>query len=157
MQNIIPCLWFDEQAEEAAGFYVAVFKNSKILETSYYGEKMHKPAGTVLTVRFVLNGEHYIALNGGPHYQFTPAVSLMVMCETQAEVDDYWQKLTEGGQEVQCGWLTDKYGLSWQIVPREFIEMIRSPDKAAVQRGMQAMMTMKKLEVAKLREAFENG
>ncbi|MBA3316316.1 MAG: VOC family protein [Planctomycetota bacterium] len=158
MQKVSPCLLFDDQAEEAAKFYVSVFKNSKILQTTYYGEGMPMPAGTVLTVKFLLDGEEFLALNGGSHDQFSLAVSFMVMCETQAEVDDYWRKLTVGGQEVQCGWLKDKFGLAWQIVPKQFIEMLDSPDKAAVQRGMAAMMmTMKKLDIAELQKAYDNA
>jgi len=117
MPKITPFLWFDSNAEEAAQFYTSIFKNSKILQTSRYGEDGPGPKGTVMTIRFELNGQEFIALNGGPHFKFNEAVSFVVNCETQQEVDEYWKKLTAGGKEVQCGWLTDKYGLSWQITP----------------------------------------
>ena len=153
------CLWFDTQAEEAANFYVSVFPNSRITATSHYPEGQPDPkrAGTVLTVTFTLDGREFMALNGGPQYAFTPAVSIVVHCDTQEDVDRVWAKLTDGGQEVQCGWLTDRFGLSWQVVPREFERMLASPDKAAVQRAIAAMMPMKKLDVATLKKAFENS
>lgn len=155
MPAITPCLWFDTQALEAAKFYVSVFKNSKLGKVSYYGDGAPLPKGTVLTVTFELDGEPFLALNGGPIYQFTEAVSFMVDCETQAEIDDYWAKLTaDGGKEVQCGWLRDKYGLSWQIVPRVLVEMLSDPDAAKINRMMQALMQMVKLDIEKLKEAF---
>ena len=157
MESLGTCLWFDTQAEEAAKFYVSILPNSRITNTSYYPEGPPDPsrAGTVLTVSFILDGREFMALNGGPQYTFNPAVSLVVNCDTQDEVDALWAKLTAGGQEVQCGWLTDRFGLSWQIVPREFIRMITGPDKAAAQRAVQAMLSMKKLDVAVLRKAYE--
>jgi len=158
MQKLSTCLWFDDQAEEAARFYVSVLPNSKITATTRYPEGvpgLPKPAGSVLTVRFVLNGEEFVALNGGPDFKFSPAISIVVNCDSQDEVDTLWRKLTEGGQEVQCGWLTDKFGVSWQVVPREFSEMLDSPDKAAVKRAIAAMMPMKKLDLAVLRRAFD--
>jgi predicted 3-demethylubiquinone-9 3-methyltransferase (glyoxalase superfamily) len=157
MQNISPCLWFDDQAEAAAHFYVSVFKNSRILRTTHYLEGMPKPAGSVLTVQFVLDGEAFVALNGGPQYAFTPAVSFMVTCETQAEVDDLWWKLTAGGEEGPCGWLKDKFGVSWQVVPRPVLEWLSGPDRAASQRAAQAMFHMKKLDLAILRRAYDQA
>jgi predicted 3-demethylubiquinone-9 3-methyltransferase (glyoxalase superfamily) len=157
MPAITPCLWFDTQALEAAKFYVSVFKNSKLGKVSYYGDGAPLPKGTVLTVTFELNGQEFMGLNGGPVYHFTEAVSFMVYCETQAEIDDYWAKLTaDGGKEVQCGWLKDKYGLSWQIVPTAIGKMLTDPDAAKTNRMMQALMQMVKLDVKKLEAAF-NG
>lgn len=157
MQKITPFLWFDGQAEDAARFYVSVFRNSKILATTHYPEGVPVPmkAGSVMTVQFVLDGMEILALNGGPEYKFSPAISLVVHCDTQQEVDDLWRKLTDGGTEVECGWLTDRYGLSWQIVPKEFIAMLGGPDKAATKRAVAAMLTMKKLDIAALRKAYE--
>jgi predicted 3-demethylubiquinone-9 3-methyltransferase (glyoxalase superfamily) len=154
MQKIGPCLWFDTQAEEAAKFYVSVFRNSRIIETNYFLEGAPKPAGTVMTVRFSLDGEEFIALNGGPEFQFSPAVSFVANCVDQVEVDRLWAALSEGGQEVQCGWLTDKYGVSWQVVPTALYDMLNSPDKAAAQRAFSAMMGMITLDIAALRKAF---
>ncbi len=155
MPAIMPCLWFDSEALEAAKFYVSVFKNSKLGKVSYYGDGAPLPKGTVLTVTFELDGQQFMALNGGPVYQFTEAVSFMVNCETQAEIDEYWAKLTaDGGKEVQCGWLKDKYGLSWQIVPTAIIKMLSDPDSTKTNRMMQALMQMVKLDVKKLEEAF---
>jgi predicted 3-demethylubiquinone-9 3-methyltransferase (glyoxalase superfamily) len=156
MPKLSTCLWFDDQAEEAARFYVSVFKNSKITATTYYpeGVPMPKPAGSVLTVQFTIEGEEFMALNGGPEYKFTPAISIVVNCDSQEEVDELWRRLSDGGQEVQCGWLTDRYGVSWQVVPREFVEMLTRPDKAAVRRVIAAMMPMKKLDLAVLRKAY---
>jgi predicted 3-demethylubiquinone-9 3-methyltransferase (glyoxalase superfamily) len=157
MSTIKPCLRFDTQAEEAAKFYVSIFKNSKLGNISYYGEGAPLPKGTVLTVTFYLDGQEFMALNGGPIFKFTEAVSLIVNCETQAEIDYYWTKLTaDGGQEVQCGWLKDKYGLSWQIVPNALGEMLSDKDPEKSGRCMNAMLQMAKLDVAKLRAAF-NG
>ena len=150
------CLWFDTHAEEAAKFYVSLFPNSRMTATTRYPEGLPDPqrAGSVLTVSFVLDGRDFLALNGGPQYQFTPAVSIVVHCDTQDEVDRVWANLTEGGREVQCGWLTDRFGLSWQVVPREFERMLTSSDRAAVERVVAAMMPMKKLELPALRKAF---
>lgn len=155
MQRFTPCLWFDTQAEEAARFYTSIFPKSRILGISYYGEGMPLPKGTVLTVQFRLQGEEFLALNGGPAFKFTEAISMMVNCKTQKEIDRYWEKLTEGGQEVECGWLKDKYGLSWQVVPAELYGMMKSKDTRKVDRMMQAVMTMKKLDLAKLKAAFK--
>ena len=154
MQGITPCLWFDTQALEATEFYVSIFKNSRLGEVSYYGEGAPLPKGTVLTVTFQLNGQEFMALNGGPVFQFNEAVSLVVNCETQEEIDEYWQKLTAGGQEVQCGWLKDKYGLSWQIVPTALGKMLTDKDPAKSNRMMQALMQMVKLDIRRLEQAF---
>lgn len=156
MQTISPFLWFDTQAEEAANFYVSIFPNSRITTVSRYPEGAPGPAGGVMTIGFELDGQAFTGLNGGPNFKFTEAVSFVVHCRGQAEVDRYWDALTaDGGQEVQCGWLKDKYGLSWQIVPQEFLDLISDPDKAKVGRGMAAMMQMVKLDIAKLRAAVE--
>ena len=154
MRKISSCLWFSGQAEEAATFYVSVFPNSKIVNGTRYLDGAPFPKGTVLTVQFVLNGHEYVALNGGPQFTFSPAVSFVVYCETQAEVDGYWERLSEGGQPAQCGWLTDKYGLSWQIVPNALVEMLTGADQAASQRAMNAMMQMSKLDIAVLERAY---
>lgn len=157
MQTIKPCLWFDTQALDAAKFYVSVFKNSKLGTVSYYGEGAPLPKGTVLTVNFELNGQEFMALNGGPIFKFTEAVSFTVNCETQAEIDDYWAKLTaDGGQAVQCGWLKDKFGLSWQIVPTVLGKMLSDKDPVATNRVFQAIGPMIKLDIKGLEQAF-NG
>jgi len=155
IQKITPFLWFDNQAEDAARFYASVFPNSKIEAVARYGEAGPGPAGSVMTVAFELDGQKFTASNGGPHFKFTEAISFVVNCETQQEVDEYWAKLTEGGQEVQCGWLKDKYGLSWQIVPAVMVEMIKDKDAARSQRVVKAMMQMKKLDTARLQEAYD--
>lgn len=155
MQKITPFLWFNDSAEEAVNFYASIFKDSKIKKVARYGDSGPGPKGSVMTVSFELNGQDFIALNGGPHYQFTPAISFVVNCDTQDEIDSYWDKLTAGGQEVQCGWLRDKYGISWQIVPSAIGEIMSSPETEKVKRAMQAMFTMKKLDIKKLRDAFE--
>ena len=154
MQNITPFLWLDGQAEEAAHFYVSIFPNSKITGTTQYSEVGPGPAGSVMTVSFELNGETFIALNGGPVYKFTPAVSFVVHCDTQEEVDYYWDKLSAGGAPNVCGWLQDKYGLSWQIVPNALLRMIEDKDRNKVNRAMQAMMQMTKLDIAVLLAAY---
>jgi predicted 3-demethylubiquinone-9 3-methyltransferase (glyoxalase superfamily) len=153
MQGITPFLWFETQAEEAARFYVSAFKNSKILSISRYGEAGPGAAGSVMTVEFELDGRKFVALNGGPQYTFNPAVSFVVNCETQAEVDHYWSRLSAGGKEIQCGWLTDKYGLSWQIVPTVLLEMIKGDDAEKRNRVMQAMFKMVKLDIETLKRA----
>ena len=160
-QPITPCLWFDKQAEEAARFYTGVFKNSKIGKISRYGEvgrEVHGQApGTVMTVEFELDGQAITALNGGPIFKFNEAISFQVDCETQEDVDHYWNKLSEGGDDKaqQCGWLKDKYGLSWQVVPTVLPELLTDPDKEKAGRAMQAMLQMKKLDIAELERAFE--
>ena len=155
MQKITPFLWFDNQAEEAANFYVSIFKNSKILGVSHYGEAGPGPAGTVLTVTFQLDGQEFTALNGGPYFTFTEAISLFVNCETQQEVDELWAKLTAGGEESMCGWLKDKYGLSWQIVPRALMELMQDKDPVKARRVTEAMLQMRKIDIAKLQQAYE--
>ena len=154
-QRITPFLWFDGQAEEAAKFYVSIFPNSKVVSTSRYGEAGPGPKGTVMTIGFELDGLSFTALNGGPMFKFTEAFSLVVHCETQAEVDHYWNKLSAGGAEVQCGWLKDKFGLSWQIVPAQLIEMMLDKDEAKSQRVMQAMLQMTKIDIGRLRKAYD--
>ena len=155
MQKITTFLWFDNQAEEAANFYVSIFPNSKVLSSSRYGEGAPMPKGTVMTMTFDLAGQEFIALNGGPNFKFTPAISLFVACEDQKEIDYYWEKLTAGGgKPVQCGWLEDKFGLSWQVVPSELGRLLSGGgDAAKAKRAMAAMMKMKKLEIESLRNA----
>ena len=161
MQRISPFLWFDGQAGEAAKFYTSVFKNSRIGKIARYdeaGEKVSgRPRGSVMTVEFQIEGQEFVALNGGPHFKFNEAISFVVNCKTQAEVDKFWKKLSAGGKEVQCGWLVDKFGVSWQIVPRQLGQMLSDKDKAKAGRAMQAMMGMKKLELAKLQAAFDGA
>ena len=157
MQKITPFLWFDTQAEEAARFYVSVFKNSKIVGVSRYGEAGPGPRGSVMTVTFELGGQEFIALNGGPHFKFTEAVSFSVDCKTQEEVDEFWRKLSEGGEEGQCGWLKDKYGLSWQINPRILGEMLSDADPEKSKRVMEAMLKMNKIDIAALQQAYAQG
>jgi predicted 3-demethylubiquinone-9 3-methyltransferase (glyoxalase superfamily) len=156
MQKITPFLWFDSNAEEAARFYTSVFRNSQLGETRYYGAAGPRPAGSVMSVSFTLEGKEFIALNGGPHFSFTPAVSFFVRCETQAEVDELWNRLTEGGEPVRCGWLKDKFGLSWQIVPTVLGDMLQDKDAPRSRRVMEAMLQMIKLDIAKLQQAY-NG
>ena len=156
MQKISPFLWFDNQAEEAAAFYVSIFKNSEILNISRYGEGAPRPAGSAMSVSFVLDGLELQALNGGPEFAFTEAISLFVAAETQDEIDDLWEKLTGGGgEESQCGWLKDKYGLSWQIVPPVLGELLGGPDPEASSRALQAMFKMTKIDIAALRAAYD--
>lgn len=157
MQTITTSLWFDTEAEEAANFYVSAFKNSQVRNVARYGEAGPRPAGMVMTVDFELDGQQFIALNGGPEFRFTEAVSLQVNCETQEEVDRYWSVLSEGGEEGPCGWLKDRYGLSWQIIPVALTELINDPDTAKAQRVMAAMLQMKKIDVAALEAAAEAG
>jgi predicted 3-demethylubiquinone-9 3-methyltransferase (glyoxalase superfamily) len=157
MQTITTSLWFDTEAEEAANFYVSVFKNSQVRNVSRYGEAGPRPAGMVMTVDFELDGQQFIALNGGPDFRFTEAVSLQVNCESQEEVDRYWSVLSEGGEEGPCGWLKDRYGLSWQIIPVALTELINDPDTAKAQRVMAAMLQMKKIDIAALEVAAEAG
>jgi len=152
-QKITPFLWFDRQAEEAANFYVSVFPNSKIVKVVRYGAGGPGPAGSVMTVQFQLDGQSITALNGGPIYKFTEAISFVVQCQTQDEVDTYWEKLSSGGTEIQCGWLKDKFGLTWQIVPTILPELLSSPDPEQAKRVIQAMMPMKKLDIRALQQA----
>jgi predicted 3-demethylubiquinone-9 3-methyltransferase (glyoxalase superfamily) len=157
MQKISPFLWFDHQAEEAMHFYVSIFKNSKAGTITRYGDAGPGPKGSVMTASFELDGQAFTALNGGPVFPFTEAVSFMIHCVDQAEVDYMWDRLCEGGKPVQCGWLKDKYGLSWQVIPTELMELMSGPDSAKVQRVMAAMMQMIKIDIPKLREAAAAG
>jgi predicted 3-demethylubiquinone-9 3-methyltransferase (glyoxalase superfamily) len=160
VRRIAPCLWFDDQAEEAARFYTSVFSNSKIGTIARYGEagqEIHgRPAGSVMTVAFELDGQPFTALNGGPVFKFNEAISFQVMCETQEEVDDYWEKLSAGGDEKaqQCGWLKDRFGVSWQVVPEVVTQLVSDPDSEKSQRAMQALLQMKKLDIAELERAY---
>lgn len=157
IQRIAPFLWFDHQAEEAAGFYVSIFPNSKVVKTVRYGEAGPGPAGSVMTVAFQLDGQSFVALNGGPLFKSSEAISFVVNCQTQEEVDHYWDKLSAGGTEVQCGWLKDKFGLAWQIVPTVLPELLSDPDPARSQRLMKAMLAMKKLDIRALQQAYDNS
>ncbi len=153
--KITPCLWFNFNAEEAVAHYLSIFKHGRILEVSHYGDAVPEHKGKVMTIRFELEGQSLLALNAGPNFPFTEAISLMVDCEDQAEIDELWSKLSAGGSEGPCGWLKDKFGLSWQIAPRDIIQMYTGPDADAATRAMRAMMKMKKLDIATLRAAFE--
>jgi predicted 3-demethylubiquinone-9 3-methyltransferase (glyoxalase superfamily) len=155
MQKITPFLWFDNQAEEAMSFYVSIFKNSKVGKVSRYGDAGPGPKGTVMSATFQLEGQEFMALNGGPLFRFTEAISLFVDCKTQEEVDELWEKLSAGGQPSRCGWLKDKFGLSWQIIPSALMEMLQDKDPAKSKRVMQAMLQMSKIDVAGLKRAYE--
>jgi predicted 3-demethylubiquinone-9 3-methyltransferase (glyoxalase superfamily) len=157
MPRITPFLWFDNQAEEAAKHYVSIFPNSKIVKVARYGDAGPGPKGSVMTVVFQLDGQEFIALNGGPQFKFTEAVSFSIDCKTQQEVDDYWEKLSRGGQQQPCGWLKDKYGLSWQVNPRVLGEMLSDPDPAKSRRVMEAMLKMKKIVIKDLERAYEGS
>jgi len=157
MSKIVPFLWFDGKAEEAMNFYASIFKNSKIGNVTRYGKGGPGPEGTVMSATFQLEGQDFYALNGGPHYSFTPAISFFVNCETQQEVDELWEKLSEGGQIQQCGWLQDKYGLSWQIIPTILGKLLGDKDPAKAQRVMQAMLQMKKIDIARLKQAYDRA
>ena len=157
MKKIVPFLWFDDNTEQAMNFYTSIFKNSKVGKVARYGEAGPGPKGTVMSATFELEGQEFMALNGGPHYNFTPAISLFVNCETQQEVDDLWEKLSAGGKKDRCGWLTDKFGLSWQIIPKALGEMLGDKDPARSQRVMQAMLQMDKIEINRLKEAYEKA
>jgi len=156
MPSITPNLWFDTESEEAANFYCSVFPNSKVKTVTHYTDAGPREEGMVLTVEFELDGQEYIAINGGPEFPFTEAISLMINCADQDEVDYYWERLSEGGEEGPCGWLKDKYGLSWQVVPAEFVEIVTHADKERASRAVKTMMGMKKLDLAELQAAF-NG
>jgi predicted 3-demethylubiquinone-9 3-methyltransferase (glyoxalase superfamily) len=155
MPRITPNLWFDTESEEAAEFYCSVFPNSKITFVSHYTEAGPRPAGEVLTVDFVLDGQEYTAINGGPQFKFDEAISLLVNCADQEEIDYYWERLSEGGEESACGWLKDKYGLSWQVVPGGMAEMMSDPDTGRAERAMRAMLGMKKIDIAALYAAAD--
>ena len=157
MQTITPFLWFDNQAEEAVKLYTSLFKNSKIVSIMRYGEAGPGPKGTVMTATFQLDGQEFVALNGGPHFKFTEAISFVINCKTQEEVDHFWEKLSEGGEESRCGWLKDTYGVSWQVVPTVLVEMLRDKDAEKSKRVMQAMLKMGKLDIKKLKQAYDQG
>ena len=157
MQKITPFLWFNDNAEEAMNFYTSIFKNSKIGEVTRYGEAGPGPKGTVMTATFQLEGQEFMALNGGPHFSFTPAISLFVDCKTQEEVDELWARLSEGGSTEQCGWLRDKFGLSWQIIPSVLGELLRDKDPEKSKRVMEAMLKMNKIDIAALKRAYEQA
>jgi predicted 3-demethylubiquinone-9 3-methyltransferase (glyoxalase superfamily) len=157
MQMITPFLWFDNNAEEAAKFYVSIFKNSKIVSVARYGDAGPGPKGTVMTVAFQLEGQEFVALNGGPLFKFNEAISFVVNCETQAEIDEFWEKLSEGGEKSRCGWLKDRYGLSWQVVPTVLGEMLQNKDPKKSQGVMQAMLQMDKMDIAALKQAYEKA
>ncbi len=156
-KKLTPCLWYDGNAEDAVAFYRSIFKKSKVLSVTRYSDAGPGKPGTVMTMKFQLEGQDFLALNGGPHYQFTPAISFIIDCVDQAEVDYFWDKLSTGGQVQQCGWLTDKFGLCWQVVPRGLIELYETEDAAKVKRVMEAMMKMVKLDIATLEAAAKGG
>ncbi len=153
--RIQPCLWFDDNLEEAAHFYTGIFPNSRVVNVSHYGSTGPRPEGMVMVVDFELEGQSFVALNGGPEFTFNEAISFQVNCESQEEVDDYWTKLTDGGQEVACGWLKDRFGMAWQIVPTVLDELVRDPDPERSQRAMKAMMGMTKFDIAELQRAAD--
>jgi predicted 3-demethylubiquinone-9 3-methyltransferase (glyoxalase superfamily) len=155
LSKITPCLWFDTQAEDAANFYTGIFANSRIVDVARYGSAGPRPEGMVMVVTFELDGQPFVALNGGPEFTFNEAISFQVNCESQEEVDDFWAKLSEGGEEGPCGWLKDRFGLSWQIVPAVLEELVRDPDAGRSQRAMKAMLGMKKLDIAELQRAAD--
>ena len=157
MQKITPFLWFDGKAEEAMNFYVSVFKNSKVMRVTRYGEAGPGPKGTVMSATFELDGQQFYALNGGPQFTFTPAISFFVNCETQPEVDELWEKLSEGGKKERCGWLKDKYGLSWQIIPSALGKLLGDKDPAKANRVMMAMLQMDKIDIQRLQQAYEQA
>ena len=154
-QKIIPNLWFDTEAEEAAAFYVSVFANSRIVNIARYTEAGPRPAGTVMTVEFELDGQRFVGINGGPEFKFSEAISLMIECDAQDEIDFFWERLSEGGEEGPCGWLKDRYGLSWQVVPTGMDELFADPDQERARRAMEAMFGMRKLDIAELQRAAD--
>ncbi len=155
MQKITPFLWFDNQAEEAVKFYTSIFKNSKIGGVTHYAEGTPGPAGTVMTVAFEINGQEFVALNGGPQFKFTEAISFVVNCETQEEIDEFWERLSEGGKKIQCGGLKDKYGVSWQIAPAVLGEMLQDKDPGKSKRVMEAVLQMDKMDIKRLKQAYQ--
>ncbi len=155
MQKITPFLWFNDKAEEAMKFYVSIFKNSKVISVSRYGDAGPGPKGSVMVAKFQVDGQEFMALNGGPQFTFSPAISFVVSCKTQEEIDQFWGKLSEGGEKGQCGWLTDKFGLSWQIVPTVLGELVSDKDPERSNRVMQALMKMTKLDIETLKQAYE--
>jgi predicted 3-demethylubiquinone-9 3-methyltransferase (glyoxalase superfamily) len=157
MEGITPCLWFDTEGEEAANFYVSIFPNSRIMSTTRYGEAGPRDAGLVMTVDFELDGQPYVALNGGPEFQFNEALSLQINCVDQEEVDYYWEKLGEGGEHGVCGWLKDRYGVSWQVIPKALNELVADPDPAKAQAVMRCMLGQRKIVVSELQEAYDSA
>lgn len=157
MQKITPFLWFNGKAEEAANFYVSLFNNSRVVSVSRYGEAGPGPKGAVMSVTFQLNGQDFYALNGGPQFSFTPAISFFINCETQQEIDNLWERLSEGGQKLRCGWVTDRYGVTWQVVPIVLGKMLQDKDAVKAKRVVNAMMQMDKLDIAGLKQAYEQG
>src|SRR3954451_19976932 len=157
MREIMPCLWFDTEGEEAANFYTSIFEDSRILGVYRYGEAGTREAGTVMTVVFEIKGQRYVALNGGPQFTFDEAISLQVHCDSQEEVDEYWERLSEGGEEGPCGWLKDRFGLSWQGVPKGMVELSADPARGRAERAMKAMLKMRKLDIGALRSAADGG
>lgn len=157
MQKIVPNLWFDTESEEAANYYISIFPNSKIVNITHYLEAGPRDAGMVLTVDFELDGQRLTAINGGPDFKFNEAISLLVPCETQAEIDEYWKRLSDGGEEGPCGWLKDRYGVSWQIAPVGMEDMLNDPDPAKANRAMKAMLTMGKIDIETIQKAFEGN
>ena len=157
VQKITPCLWFDTQAEEAMNFYLSIFKNSKVLTCSRYGDAGPGPKGSVMVAKFQLDGQDFMALNGGPHFKFTEAISLVVSCETQEEIDEMWEKLSEGGAKSQCGWLKDKFGLWWQVVPTVLGKLMSDSDPEKVKRVTEAMLRMDRIDIEPLQRAYENA
>jgi predicted 3-demethylubiquinone-9 3-methyltransferase (glyoxalase superfamily) len=156
MKKITPFLWFNGKAEEAMDFYVSVFENSKVLGVTRYGDAGPGPKGTVMTANFELNGQEFVALNGGPQFTFSPAISFVAHCETQQEVDDLWRRLSEGGREDQCGWVTDKYGVTWQVIPTALMQMLNDRDARKSKNVMQAMLQMKKIDIRTLKQAYDS-
>lgn len=157
MNRITPCLWFDNEAEDAAKLYTSVFRNARITDLARYGEGMPKPAGSVMTVAFELDGQPFVALNGGPDFTFDEAISFQISCADQDEVDHFWNNLSESGEEGQCGWLKDRFGVSWQVVPTRLMELLNDPDQGRAQRAAQAMLAMKKIDIAGLEAAAAAG
>ena len=157
MQKITPFLWYDGQAEEAMNFYISIFKNSKVVTVARYGDAGPGPKGSVMTAAFQLDGQDFVALNGGPQYKFTPAISFVVNCEAQQEVDELWEKLSAGGEKNRCGWLTDKYGLTWQVIPTALGRMLQDKDPKKSSSVMKAMMQMDKIDIQRLQQAYDQG
>ncbi len=157
MESVTPCLWFDTEGEDAANFYASLFPNSRIVSVNRYGDAGPRAAGSVMTVDFELDGQPYVALDGGPEFKFNEAVSFQISCADQDEVDDYWDKLGEGGEHGPCGWLKDRYGLSWQVIPAAFLELVSDPDPAKSQAVMRAMLGMRKLVVSELQQAYDSA
>ncbi len=157
MQKITPCLWFDTEAEEAASFYTSIFRNARVMDVTHFGKAGPRPEGSVMTVSFELDGQEFVALNGGPEFEFNEAISFQVLCQDQEEVDHYWSALSEGGEEGQCAWLKDRYRVSWQIVPTRLTELLNDPEPDRAERAMGALLEMKKIDIATLERAAASG